>query len=347
MPTSPLIIGHRGACGYLPEHTLESYRCAFELGADVVETDVVMTRDRQLICRHDCELSVTTNVADRPEFASRRTTRVIEGVEVQGWFVHDFTLDEIRLLRARERFPFRDHSYDNQFGVLSLADLLDFALRQRTRSGRPPGVIIEIKHANYFDSIGLPMDEAIVRTLSDSGMGGPPMSFESQNTGEPPVPQAWVESFEIDVLRRLRGKIQTPIIQLLDGPNMRPADVLAAGRSLTYGDMATPAGLAEITTYATGVGAWKRLILPALLDGGPSAEGLRLGPPTSMIADAHAKGLAVHAWTFRGEPQFLVTDYGNDPAKEYQQFAALGLDGFITDFPDVARAALTTTIGAH
>jgi glycerophosphoryl diester phosphodiesterase len=323
MSRYPLIIGHRGACGHLPEHTLESYQRAIELGADCLETDIVLSRDGHLICRHDCELSLTTDVADRSEFRGRITVKAIDGSKMQGWFVEDFTLKEIKMLRARERFAFRDHSHDGQFNLITLAELLEFAAHSQTRLGHRPGVLIEIKHAAYFDSIGLPIDEPVARALRDFPLAG----------SDAP---AWVECFEIDILHRMRKLISTPLIQLLDAPPMQPADVAAAGGSLTYGEMMTPQGLAEIATYANAIGAWKRLIVPASRDRKDDATLERLQTPTSLISDAHAAGLAVHAWTFRSEPRFLAADYDNDPAREYQQFESLGIDGMITDFPDAA-----------
>lgn len=331
MSPTPLIIGHRGACGYLPEHTLESYQRAIDLGADAVETDVVITGDGHLICRHDCELSVTTDVARRAEFASRKTIKTIDGVKGEGWFVEDFTLDEIRTLRARQRFDFRDRSFDDQFAVATLDELLDLAARSHTTAGRRPIVVVEIKHAAYFGSLGLAIDRAVSRVLGKFQLTGPDAP-------------AWVESFEIDVLRQLRRTIATPMIQLLDRRDTRPADVAAAGGSLTYGQMITPAGLAEIATYAFAIGPWKSLIVPCLTGSGTDSAPAdrapgRLGVATALVADAHAAGLAVQAWTFRNESHFLADDYAGDPLREYAQFAALGVDGFITDFPDTPHGA--------
>ncbi|HET6249479.1 MAG TPA: glycerophosphodiester phosphodiesterase family protein [Tepidisphaeraceae bacterium] len=327
MPDHPLIIGHRGACGYLPEHTLASFQLAVDLGADAVETDIVVTRDGQLLCRHDCELSITTDVAAHREFASRRQVRRIEGVDVDGWFTPDFTLEEIGRLRARERFDFRDHSHDGQFPLLSLDELLQWAAGQRMRRGRPLGVIIEIKHAAFFESNGYSVDEAVVQAMDKFSLAGADSS-------------AFVESFEIDILRRLSRRIQTPLIQLLDAAPSRPADENAVGEATTYGDLITPAGLAEIATYARAIGPWKRLIVPEQLEGTSVATSTRLGAPTPLIADAHAAGLAVHTWTFRSEPRFLTTEYAGDPLAEYRQFASLGVDGLISDFPDAASKSL-------
>jgi glycerophosphoryl diester phosphodiesterase len=321
MSKKPLIIAHRGACGYLPEHTLESYQRAIDLGADMLETDVVLTRDGHLICRHDCELSATTNVAAHAEFESRRRIKKIDGRQMQGWFVEDFTREEIRTMRARERFDFRDHSHDDQFAIPTLRDLLDFAAKRQTRAGKPVGVIVEIKHATYFDSLSLPMDTAVKQALEEFSLTGPDS-------------KAWVESFEFDVLKRLRRVVNTPLIQLLDGDDYDPPDVVAAGGLPGYQDRISPMGLAEIARYASAVGVWKRMIVSA---SGSDPRALKLHSPTSLIADAHAAGLEVHAYTFRNEPQFLAADYQRDPAQEYAHFAALGVDGFITDFPDEAK----------
>ena len=359
----PLIIAHRGASGLMPEHTLEAYRLGLDLGADAVETDVVLTRDGELVCRHDCELSLTTDIASRPEFAARKTIKRIDGETAAGWFVEDFTLAEIRTLRSCERFDFRDHSFDGKFAVVTLAELLDFIASAKTRGGHPAGLIIEIKHAAYFDSLGMSMENAICKALRDRV----PAKAESDQEGvESFVAQAsrlcppaekhsrdgratddsrfpiWIECFEIDVLRRLRQRISTPIIQLLDAATMQPADIAAAGGSMTFGDMTTPAGLAQIATYATGIGAWKELVIPMLSLGGVTGKPRRqaYAPPTSLVSDAHAIGLGVHAWTFRNEPQFLAADNENDPLREYRRFADLKLDGFITDFPEHATLAL-------
>jgi len=315
------MIGHRGACGYLPEHTIESYRLALALGADVVETDIVLTRDAIPICRHDCELSVTTDVAEHLEFAARKTSRVIDGVESVGWFAQDFTLEEILTLRARQRFAFRDKSFDDVYAIPSLMDLLKFISGAKTRAGAPAGLIIEMKHAAYFDSIGLPIDQAISRALTPFG-------------GQFPC---WIECFEIDILKRLHEQSGLPLIQLLGPPDEVPPDVSNAKTPLTYGQMIAPDGLADICAYAVAIGAWKGLIVPPI----PSASGQQCSlPPTSLVRDAHAAGLDVHAWTFRSERQFLAREYGGDPTNEYRQFRALGVDGFITDFPDAASKAL-------
>ena len=248
--------------------------------------------------------------------------RKVEGVEVEGWFIEDFALDEIRQLRARERFDFRDPSHDDQFSIPSLDDLLELAANERTLDGERPGIIIEIKHATRFAGIGLSIESILIDALRRHAL-------------DRPDAPAWVECFEIAILRSLRRAIHTPIIQLIDNMPMRPADVAAAGGTTTYADLIAPAGLREIATYAQAVGVWKNLIIPVKLEGGA----LRLEPPTSLISDAHDAGLRIHAWTFRSEAKFLAADYKNDPANEYRRFADLGIDGAISDFPGDAMQA--------
>ncbi|HWE01216.1 MAG TPA: glycerophosphodiester phosphodiesterase family protein [Tepidisphaeraceae bacterium] len=308
----------------MPEHTLEGYRLALDLGADALETDVVLTGDGELVCRHDCELSDTTDVASRAEFAGRKTVKCIDGETAEGWFIDDFTLAEVQTLRARQRFAFRDRSFDGQFAIPTLGELIDLVASDDAKTGRRPGLVVEIKHAAYFDTVGKSMADTIGDTLGRYRDTPPPI---------------WIECFEVDVLRRLRRKISAPIIQLVDAPNMRPADVAAAGGSLTFGDMIAPGGLGQIAGYASGIGAWKELILPRAPVAGTVGRQKYAGC-TSLIADAHRIGLSVHAWTFRSESYFLTVEDEDDPSKEYRRFAALDLDGFITDDPDAAAKAL-------
>jgi glycerophosphoryl diester phosphodiesterase len=317
----PIIIGHRGACGYLPEHTLPSYQLAIDLGADMIEADLVPTKGGALICRHENELSLTTDVATRPEFSHRHATKTIDGLQTEGWFAEDFTLEEIRTLRARQRLDFRDRSHDGLHPIPSLQDLLALAA-QSARRGKAVGVMLEIKHATYFASVGLAIEDLL-----------PPVLREFARVG-PHVP-VWVESFEPTILRLLRERIDLPIMQLIDNPTMRPADFAASGDSRTFADMLTPAGLADIKAYAIGIAPCKRLIVPALAgDTTPSTSAAeRLAPHSSLIDDAHAEGLLLHTWTFRNEPRYLAADYAGDPRKEVEHFRTLGVDGIITDFP--------------
>jgi glycerophosphoryl diester phosphodiesterase len=311
----PLVIAHRGASGHRPEHTLESYGLGIEMGADFIEPDLVITRDRVLIARHENEISQTTDVADRPEFADRKTTRRISGHEVTGWFTEDFTLAEIKTLRARERLPFRDHSRDGQFQIPTFEEVLDLALRQSAEAGRAIGVYPETKHPSYFRSLGLPLEEPLLAAL------------EKQGWTEKDAP-VFIQSFETGNLRELRKRSAVPLIQLLDEAG-RPWDFTEAGDLRTYRDLARPEGLAWIATYADGIGPNKRLIVPLDHD-------RQLQPPTTLVEDAHRVGLQVHPWTFRSEPELLAPGYGRQPEREYEQFYALGVDGVFSDFPEVA-----------
>jgi glycerophosphoryl diester phosphodiesterase len=321
----PLVIGHRGACGYRPEHTRASFEMALEMGADALETDLVPTRDGVLICRHDAELSLTTDVPSRLQFAERRTTKVVDGAAFDGWFVEDFTWEEIQTLRCRERLSFRDHRFDDQLPIMSLYELLQLAAEARAQSRPDLLLVLELKHPTYFAAAGLDVDQLLMHTLESTGAV----------TDQSPM---IVESFDVSILRRMRERSSVRLIQLLDRADWRPFDFQASDDPRTYVDLMTPNGLQEIASYADAIGAWKRLIVPARTES--TAADVRLDAPTSLIDDAHAAGLDVHAWTFRSEPQFLAADYNGDAAAEYEQFRGLGLDGFITDSPDDAHAAL-------
>jgi glycerophosphoryl diester phosphodiesterase len=308
-PPDIIVIAHRGASGHRPEHTLEGYQLAIELGADFIEPDLVITRDGALIARHENEISETTDVSVRPEFASRRTTKSIDGVEVTGWFTEDFTLAEIKTLRARERLPFRDHSYDGQFQIPTFEEILDLALRKGV------GVYPETKHPSYFRMRGLPLEQPLLAALEARGWTG----------RDAPV---FLQSFETANLQELRRKTGVRLIQLLELES-QPWDFAESGDPRSYRDLATPEGLAWIATYADGIGPNKRLIVPQDQDG-------RLLPPTSLVEDAHRAGLLVHPWTFRSDPQFLAPAYNGRPEREIEQFYELGVDGVFSDFPEVA-----------
>jgi glycerophosphoryl diester phosphodiesterase len=299
-PPGILIIAHRGASGHRPEHTLEAYSLAIDMGADVIEPDIVATKDGALIARHENEIGGTTDVAGK--FPDRKTTKTIDGTSITGWFTEDFTLAELKTLRARERLAFRSHAYDGQFVIPTFDEVIELADRRSASGGRRIGVYPETKHPTYFRSIGLPLEQRVLDVLAKHG---------KQSRDD----LVFIQSFERSSLRTLRPLTKLRLVQLLD----RGADVSGAR-------------LAEIATYADGIGANTRLVIPSTGD--------RLDPPTTLVEDAHRAGLFVHVWTLRSEPQFLPPAYGGDPRKEYLQFASLGVDGIFGDFPDVARAAL-------
>jgi glycerophosphoryl diester phosphodiesterase len=323
----PLVIGHRGAAGYRPEHTLASYRLGAELGADYIEPDLVSTKDGVLVARHEPEIGGTTNVADHPEFASRKTTKVIDGVSFTGWFTEDFTLKELKTLRAKERIPDirpANTRFDGKFQIPTFQEVLDLRARLSRELHRPIGLYPETKHPTFFRSIGLPLEPRLVSALNRNGL----------NRRGAPV---FVQSFEQDNLRALRSQLKVPLIQLIDDPQLHPA---GDPSKPSYAELATAAGLRSIARYADGVGPSKAYIVPRNPDGSS-------GTPTSFVRDAHAAGLLVHPFTFRRENQFLPLELrsSSDPngigdlVAEIRQFFALGVDGVFTDNADYGVAA--------
>lgn len=312
----PIVIGHRGASGYRPEHTLEAYRYAIELGADFIEPDLVSTSDGVLIARHENEISETTNVSELAQFANRRTTKIIDGVPVTGWFTEDFTLAEIRTLRARERLPFRDQSRNDLYQIPTLQEIIDLVQEVRQETGRTIGIYPETKHPTYFQSIGLPLEDRLLDVLEANGYSGP----------NAPV---FIQSFETANLQYLRSQTDLPLVQLFGGADEQPYDFVVSGDTRTYGDLTNPAELARIAQYVIGIGPFKRLIVPVDANN-------NLLSPTTLVDDAHVAGLLVHPYTFRNEDRYLAVDYNGDPELEYEQFFRLGVDGLFSDFPDTA-----------
>ncbi len=317
--TSPIVIAHRGASGYRPEHTLEAYEMAIGMGADFIEPDLVSTKDGVLIARHENEISETTDVAEHPEFASRRVTKRIDGREVTGWFSEDFTLAEIKTLRARERLPFRNQEFNGRFEVPAFQEVLDLARRKSAEVGRTVGVYPETKKPTYFRSLGLPLEEPLLAALEAAGYSG---KSGGRNAA------VYIQSFETGNLKELRKRTDLPLIQLLEVEG-QPWDLAVAGDHRTYRDLTAPEGLAEIAAYADGIGPNKRLVVP--VDG----KG-RIQLPTTLVADAHRAGLLVHPWTFRSDGRFMASGYDGAPEREYAQFFEVGVDGVFSDFPDVA-----------
>jgi len=313
----PLILGHRGACGHRPEHTLASYELAVEMGADFIEPDLVSTKDGVLVARHENDITGTTDVAQK--FPDRKKKKSIDGQEIEGFFTEDFTLAELKTLKAKERLEFRDHSHDGKFDVPTFQEVIDLAKRLGKEKGRVIGIYPETKHPTYFRSIGLGLEAPLVKALKEAGW----------DKADSPV---FIQSFEIQNLKDLKGMIGVPLVFLYDEPDMRPYDFVAAGDKRTFADLMKPAELAGIAAFAKGVGPWKRLIVGENPD-------KSLKAPNTFIEDAHKAGLVVHPYTFRNEARYLAPDYKGDPKAEYLQFFRLGVDGVFSDFPDTAFAA--------
>jgi glycerophosphoryl diester phosphodiesterase len=348
----PLIVAHRGASGYLPEHTLEGYKLAIEQGADFIEPDLVATKDGVLVVRHEPMLSGTTDVASRPEFASRKRVRKIDGIDTDDWFAGDFTLAEIKTLRAKQAFPDRDQSHNGKYLIPTFQEVIDLAKAESARLGRVIGIYPETKHPLFHAATGLALEDRLLDVLKAAGW--------TEKTS--PV---IVQSFETANLKYLRRKTALRLVQLVDGdgidkdghvtlaaPFDRPYDFAVTGDKRTFQDLLSAEGLKEIATYADGVGPWKPYLLagkqvigadgkPQDLnkDGAIDERDRVLIAPTDVVKNAHAAGLFVHSWTFRSEPKRLASDFGNDPAAEYKAFLALGIDGLFSDFPDQAVKA--------
>lgn len=323
-----IVIAHRGASGERPEHTLLSYQRAIEQGADFIEPDLVPTKDGVLVARHENNIADTTDVADHPEFAARRTTKTIDGEKLTGWFTEDFTLAELKTLRAKERLPKLrpgNTKYDGQAGIPTLDDVIALAKRASKETGRTIGIYPETKHPTYFASIGLPLEQQLVDKLKAAGW----------DRADAPV---FIQSFEVDNLKKLKTMTRVRLIQLMAGSG-GPAD----GAQPSYKAMATPEGLKAVAAYAYGIGPELTMIQPAS------------GPATTLVADAHAAGLRLHPWTFRAENFFLLPDYrsGANPVDhgrlkdEILYFIGLGVDGFFTDFPHVGVEARDAAAGSR
>lgn len=354
--SKPLVIGHRGSSGYLPEHTLESYALAIELGADYIEPDLVATKDGYLIARHEPNMIGTTDVADHPEFASRKRTAVVDGAADTGFFASDFTLAEIKTLRAKQAFGERPQQFNGKFQIPTFQEIIDLAKRKSRDKGRVIGIYPETKHPTYHQSIGLPLEGRLVSALRDAGW----------NSRSAPV---FIQSFEQSNLKQLRKMTSVKLIQLVDAndvnpdgtldftaPYDRPYDWTASGDpkllARTFAFLTTDAGLAEVATYADGIGPWKPYIVSskAIVTnngsvGDANGDGLVnetdrvLLKPTDLVARAHRKGLAVHPYTFRNEQRRLTSDFGGNPINEYLTFYGLGVDGLFSDFADTAVTA--------
>jgi glycerophosphoryl diester phosphodiesterase len=322
------IVGHRGASGYRPEHTLASYELAARMGADYIEPDLVITRDGVLVARHEPEISGTTDVAAHPEFANRKTTKSLDGVNVTGWFTEDFTLRELKTLRAKERIPeLRQHNtiYDGRYEVPTLQEVVDLARRLSRELRREIGIYPETKHPTYFQQQGRPLEPKLVDVLNRNGL----------NRASAKV---YVQSFEVTNLIGLKRQLRVPLVQLTSATGA-PFDLVTAGDPRTYADITSAKGLRDVAKYAKGLGPEKSQIIPR------DAAGF-LTTPTTLVRDAHRAGLKVHPYTFRAENSFLPADFRSSaiPAQygdlfaEIAVFRAAGIDGLFTDNTDVAVA---------
>ncbi|GAA4781492.1 glycerophosphodiester phosphodiesterase [Stakelama sediminis] len=316
--SAPIVIAHRGASGERPEHTLASYELAIREGADFIEPDLVPTKDGHLVARHENNIADTSDVADHGEFTHRKTTKIIDGAKTTGWFTEDFTLAELKTLRAKERLPLlrpANAKFDGQFEIPTLAEIIALAKRASSETGRTIGIYPETKHPTYFASIGLGTDVPLVTQLAEAGW----------DSADAPV---FIQSFEVDNLKRLAGLTKIRLIQLLDAKG-GPAD----GAVSDYAAMTTPEGLRDIAAYAWGIGPNHSMILDSGLD---------------LVTHAHAAGLRVHPWTFRAENYFLPSAFrkGINPRGHgdligaIRQQLAAGIDGFFTDFPHIGVEAI-------
>jgi glycerophosphoryl diester phosphodiesterase len=327
----PTVIGHRGASGYRPEHTLASYELAARMGADYVEPDLVSTKDGVLVARHEPEIGGTTDVARHPEFANRKTTKMLDGVPVAGWFTTDFTLAELKTLRAVERLPQvrqRNTVYDGRYQIPTFQEVIDLVKRLDKELHRDIGIYPETKHPTFFENVGLPTDQKLVDALNRNGLNHPGA-------------KVYVQSFEVSNLKALHRQLRVPLIQLTAATG-QPYDFTVAGDKRTYADITSAAGMREIATYAQGVGPDKNEIIPR-----DATD--HLAKPTSLVTDAHAARLVVHPYTFRPENVFLPADFrsstGADPTAygnlfgEIETYLRAGIDGFFTDTADIGIVA--------
>ncbi|MDM9380595.1 glycerophosphodiester phosphodiesterase [Chlorogloeopsis sp. ULAP01] len=318
MQKKPIVIAHRGASGYRPEHTLAAYELAIEMGADFIEPDLVITKDGILIARHENEISETTDVAVRPEFLSRKALKIIDGEAKIGWFTEDFTLAEIKTIRAKERIPQlrpQNTKFDGILEIPTLQEVIDLVKRKSIETGRIIGIYPETKHPTYFQLIGLSLEDILIETLQANG-------YEGNNA---PI---FIQSFEVTNLKYLSTKTDLPLVQLLN-LNAKPYDFIVNSDTQTYIDLVKIEELKKISSYAQAIGIHKNLLVPRDDNG-------KLLSPTSLVSDAHAANLLIHAWTFRNEDCFLPQDLQGNPQGEYELFFNLGIDGVFSDYPDTA-----------
>lgn len=341
----PIVIGHRGASGYLPEHTLAAYQLAITQGADYFEPDVVMTSDGVLIARHEPMLGATTDVSSRPEFAGRRTTKTLDGVATTDWFASDFTLAEIKTLRAVQPRASRDQSFNGLYEIPTLDEVITLAQSQSIATGRSIGIYPEIKHSTFHAGLfgANTFENALVTKLHGS-------------YGNSPTAPVFIQSFEVANLQYLNGQTDIKLVQLMDAddvnangslslvaPYDRPYDFAVAGDTRTFADLLSASGLDFVNDYADGIGPWKPYLVTTVADGvdrtgdgNLTINDRRVDGSTGVIELAHSLGLLVHGYTFRND----ASGYGfADPQAEMAYYFGLGIDGLFTDFPDTGVAA--------
>ncbi|WP_306338869.1 glycerophosphodiester phosphodiesterase [Streptomyces sp. KL118A] len=326
----PTVVAHRGTSGYRPEHTMGSYQLALDMGAHVIEQDVVPTKDGHLVCRHENDITATTDVSAHPEFASRKTTKSVDGTSLTGWFTEDFTLAELKTLRAKERIPGtrqRNTLYDGRWDVPTLDEVLKWAEKEGRKRGKPIWLHIETKHPTYFRKLGLGLEEPLAKLLRRYGR-------HKKNS------PTFLQSFEPSSIQRLAKLVSGPRVVLLSTANSRPWDFVEAGDPRTVADLIKPEGLRWMAGFAQGIGPTLDLVIPRKADGS-------LGTPTTLVKDAHAAGLILHPYTMRNENTFLPANFrkGTDPNAYGDAFGAFkayfetGIDGIFSDNCDTALLA--------
>lgn len=324
-----VIVGHRGASGYRPEHTLASYELAARMGADYIEPDLVTTKDHVLVTRHEPEIGGTTDVATHPEFAARKKTKVLDGTPLTGWFTEDFTLKELKTLRAKERIPaVRQHNtvFDGHYQIPTLQEVIDLTKRLSRELDRPIGIYPETKHPTYFQQQGLALEPELVKTLNRNGLNRPDA-------------KVFVQSFEVANLKALDKQLRVPLVQLTSSAGA-PYDFVASGDTRTYADIVSANGLRAVARYADGVGPSKDQVIPVDATG-------KLGTPTALVRDAHRAGLVVHPYTFRVENSFLPVNFRSSTVAaesgnlfgEIAAYRQTGIDGLFSDNTDIVVAA--------
>lgn len=354
---APIVIAHRGASAYLPEHTLEGYAKAIELGANFIEPDLVMTKDGVLVARHEPMIGATTNVASLAQFADRRKTRTVDGVTTTDWFVEDFTLAELKTLRAVQPRANRPQQYNGQFQIPTLDEVIALAKARSAATGRTIGIYPELKHSTYMQGVSQSLgfaktyfEDKLVATLH-AAYG---------NTAAAPV---FIQSFEVGNLQYLNTRTDLKLVQLVDADDVRPDgslslvapydkpyDIAARGGHLSFADIVSPVGLSFVATYADGIGPWKPYLLTTVADGiDRNGDGVvngmdrRVDGSTGVIEAAHARGLLVHTWTMRDDAGIL--GYASGQA-EIEAYLRLGVDGVFTDFADTGVAAVAAVAAA-